>query len=123
MSDGFYADVSELNTLAIALTTAGPRVGAMAAVAVRKTAHEIEATGKVFAPVDTGYMRSSIGVDMIGDGRSGSIGADIGPTADYSEYVELGTSRMAPQAFMGPAFDRHAWELSPALVSIGATIL
>lgn len=122
MSD-FYADVSELNTLAIDFALAGARVGAKAAIAVRKTAHDIEGTAKVFAPVDTGYMRSTIGVDMIGDGRSASIGADIGPTADYAEYVELGTSRNPPQAFMGPAFDRHAWSLEPALAAIGATAL
>jgi HK97 gp10 family phage protein len=68
-------------------------------------------------------MKGTIGVDMIGDGRSGSIGADIGPTADYSEFVERGTVNMPPQAFMGPAFDRHAWQLAPALAQIGATAL
>ena len=41
--------------------------------------------------------------------------AEIGPTASYGEYVELGTSRMAPHAYLGPAFDRHAGSWADAL--------
>jgi HK97 gp10 family phage protein len=119
----FWADVTELNTLAIALTTAGARVGAQSAMAVRKTAHDVEATGKSFAAVDTGAMRNSIGFDMIGDGRSGAIEAVIGPTVDYGWFQELGTATQPPAAFMGPALDRHGWELVDALGMIGATAL
>ena len=66
-----------------------------------KTAHDIEGTAKQFAVVDTGAMRDSIGVDVY------PLTAVIGPTVSYAPYVEYGTSRMAPYAFMGPALDRH----------------
>jgi hypothetical protein len=34
--------------------------------------------------------------------------AEIGPTASYGIYVELGTSRMRPQPYLGPATEKHA---------------
>lgn len=123
MSDGWAEAIRDLNTLAVDLTAAGARVGARAAMAVRKTAHDIEATSKAFSPVDTGALRSSIGTDVTGDGRSGSIEAEIGPTQSYGYFVEFGTSRQAPQSYMGAAFDRHAHELEDALGQIAGDIL
>ena len=118
------SDFSELNRLAIDLgKAAGGQVGARAARAVRKTAFDIEATAKVFCPVDTGNLRNSISTDIVGDGRFGSVAAEIGPTASYAPFVELGTSRMAPQAFMGPAFDRHAHEFVTAIEEIAGKML
>lgn len=95
-------NLSELNTLAIDLARAPDEVKKRAAVAVRKTALDIETESKLFAPVDTGNLRNSISTTITDDGQS----AEIGPTAEYGVYVELGTSVMAPAAFMGPAFDR-----------------
>ena len=43
----------------------------------------------------------------------------VGPTADYGRFVEYGTSRMAPQAFMGPSFDRNAALYVQACEAIG----
>lgn len=100
-------DVSELNRLAADLEGAGPRVGAQVATVVRTTGYLIQRDGQAFAPVDTGYLRSTIGVDFTGDGRSSDMEAAIGPTASYAVYLEFGTSRMAPHAFMGPALDRN----------------
>jgi HK97 gp10 family phage protein len=77
--------------------------------AVAKTAHDIEATAKRLAPVDTGNLRNSISSDI------GVLSAEIGPTAEYGGYVEEGTSRMAPQPYMGPAADQHFPELDKAL--------
>jgi HK97 gp10 family phage protein len=100
--------VEELNKLAVDLAGAPQRVGVRGAAALRKTAHDIEATGKAFAPVDTGNLRNSITTDFAGDGRSAEMSAEIGPTVSYAPFQEYGTSRIAPRAFMGPAFDRHA---------------
>jgi hypothetical protein len=52
-------------------------------------------------PVDTGNLKSSESVDVDG------LRFEAGPTADYGEYVELGTSRMAAEPYAGPAFDQE----------------
>lgn len=121
-------DLSELNTLAVDLHQAGQRAGAQASAALRKTTLDIEATAKAFVPVDTGNLKSSIGHDFTGDGRSGVMEAEIGPTADYGAHVEYGvvgsaTGDHAPAAYMGPAVDRHGWQLVAALGQIGGDVL
>lgn len=118
MADGFDIDLRELNQLAVALTKTGGQVGRRASVALHKTAFDVEATAKEFAPVDTGALMNSIGTDFYGDGRFESMSAEIGPTVDYGAYVEWGTSTHAPQAFMGPALDRHGWELEAAIADL-----
>lgn len=110
MADGF--DVSALNALTLevgALTETGLR---LAGVALAKTAADIEADAKAFVPVDTGNLRASISRTVDG------LTAEIGPTANYGAYVEFGTSRQAPAAYMGPAFDRHAGQLEQALARL-----
>lgn len=121
--DQFYLDMAELNTVAVDLATAAGSVGARASLVVRKTAQDIEATAKQFAPVDTGNLKASIGTDVTGDGRFGAIEAEIGPTASYGGFVEWGTSRHAPQAFMGPALDRHSGDFVKALEQLGGDVL
>lgn len=100
--------VEELNTVEQAFARAGGRIGEKGARVVRAAALRVEATAKLFCPVDTGHLQSTIGVDYHGDGRSGAMEAAIGPTASYGGFVEFGTSRMAPHAYMGPALDRVA---------------
>lgn len=77
---------------------------ARASVVVRKAAFDTEADAKRLAPVDTGMLRSSITTHVAGDGLTAGVVA----TASYAPFVEGGTSRMAPQPFMGPATDRNA---------------
>lgn len=101
-------DASELRKLAADLGAGSRKVGPMAQVVVRKTVLDIEATAKVLAPVDTGNLKGSIGhSDLRTVGQSGTLEAEVGPTANYGRFVELGTSRMAPQPYLGPAADRH----------------
>lgn len=100
-------DTSELNRLAVDLRQAPAKVGDRARTVMRKTALDIEADGKRFAPVDTGNLRNSIGhSDLRTLTQTGTLEVEIGPTASYGAFVEFGTSRMAPHAYMGPAFDR-----------------
>lgn len=110
--DVSVSGVGDINTLAVEVR--GLRAGYRAAVVVTKTAHDIEATAKQFVPVDTGATRNSIGVDLSDAGRS----ADIGPQTSYAEFLEFGTSRMAPRAFMGPALDRHTPDFIAALEAV-----
>lgn len=123
MSGDFHIDLSELNRLTVDLERAGGQVGAQASAVVRKTALDVEATAKAFAPVDLGALRNSIGHDITGDGRFGAIEAEIGPTVEYGAYVEFGTSRMAPSAYMGPALDRHSGDFVSALEQLGGDVL
>lgn len=86
--------------------------------AVAKVAHDIEATAKVLAPVDTGNLMGSISATVVG------LSAEIGPTAYYGGYVEEGTSdeegnaRTAPQPYMAPAAEQHFPNLEKALGAI-----
>lgn len=114
-----FIDASGINALAVDLGNAGPVVADLAGMVVRKSLLAIEADAKAFAPVDTGYLRSSIGIDMDDDG----LGGDTGPAASYGAFVELGTSTQAPQAYMGPAFDRHSGNFERALAQIAEEAL
>lgn len=116
-------DTSDLDALAARLGASGLRIGAATAAALRKTAYGIERSAKANAPVDTGALRNSISTSFAGDGRSGAMAAEIGPTVDYGIYVEFGTSRMAGQPFMGPAYDANVPQLEAALGGIAEAIL
>jgi len=120
---GVHIDTTEVRKLAVDLHRAGARVGAKSAQVIRKTARDIEGDSKTLCPVDTGNLKNSISVDFEGDGRFGAMSAEIGPTADYGHYVEDGTSRMSPQPYMGPAFDRRAPIMQTALGKVVEDIL
>ena len=104
--------------LAQELHSAAGRVGADMANVIRKGASDIERDAKINAPVDTGFLRSSISTDYTGDGRTRSMTAEIGPTASYALYVEFGTSRMRAQPYLFPATDRH----EPAILAAMAQV-
>ena len=70
----------------------------LAGAVVQKTAADVEAQAKTFAPVDTGYLRSSIQAQP-----TGALSAIVNCGADYGIYQEYGTSKMAAHPFMVPA--------------------
>lgn len=107
------ADASDLHNFAADLTKASGRAQAMGRQAVAKTAADITADAKKFAPYRTGNLRNSIGHDLRSD--STGVEAEIGPTANYGHYLEHGTSRMAPQPYLGPAFDRRVPSFEKAM--------
>ena len=110
----------ELRRLAADITRAASTTGQRAQAVIRKTAVDIESDAKKLAPVDTGNLKGSIGhSDLRTVGRSGSLSVEIGPTASYGVFLEHGTSRMAPQPFMGPAADRHAPSFEQAMAQLG----
>ena len=70
------------------------------AEAVRNTAIEVNRLAKLFCPVDTGRLRSSIQiVEFNPQAPSAVVGTDV----EYAEYVEFGTSRQSAQPYMRPA--------------------
>lgn len=94
-------DASQLAALAADLTGASDKAKGIAGRVVRKSAADLEAAAKMLAPVDTGNLRASIGTTM-----ASATEAEIGPTANYGIYLEMGTSKMAPRPYMKPATDR-----------------
>ena len=122
MADSLSIEIRGLNEVVADLGRASRDAGPRVAAVVRKTAADIEATSKQFAPVDTGALRNSIGHDFEQDWRSASARAVIGPTVEYARFVEWGTSTQGPQAFMGPALDRHSADFVTALGDVVGTL-
>lgn len=116
-------DTSQVRALASRMQSAGGRVGARASAALRLTAYGIEADAKALAPVDTGNLVNSISTSITGDGRTGTMTVEIGPTAEYGVFQEYGTSTQPGTPFMGPAFDRRAPGYTQALAQIAASEL
>ena len=112
-----HFDTSELRALAGDLKEGAARVESLAPRVVAKTAHDIEADGKIFAPVLTGTLESSISSEVHG------LSAEIGPHTDYEAYVEYGTSKMHAQPYMGPAVEKNAPAFEDALGKVGEKIL
>lgn len=123
MGSVWFDGVEDLNRLSADLQSAGTRAGAAASTVVRRTALAVERDAKAFAPVDTANLRSSISMDLVSDGRSAAVEAVVGPTANYGAYVEFGTSRAAPRAYMGPALDRNAGAFADAIAQLGGDVL
>lgn len=115
---GVKLDTSEVRALGSRIVASTGRVGGQASAALRKTAFAIEADAKVLAPFEFGTLKGSISTTITGDGRFGAMSAEIGPTVEYGVYQELGTSIMAAQPYMGPAFDRNVGGYTEALAKI-----
>ena len=110
-------DVSDLNRLTATIAELSSDLMPKIEIVTRKACADTKRDAQAFCPVDTGNLRASIGYDVTRDGKS--VAGEVGPTASYGGFVEFGTSRMAPHAYMGPAFDRHAGEYVQALTAIG----
>ena len=87
-----------------------------ARTAVERAVASAVRDAKAFAPVDTGALRNSITGEV--HYSAGSTTGEFGPTVHYGEFVEDGTSRMAPRAYIGPAFDRNTPPFVSAMEAI-----
>ncbi|WP_326646682.1 HK97 gp10 family phage protein [Streptosporangium sp. NBC_01755] len=112
-------DFTELARLEVVLDQASERAERMTRLAVKKTGLDVVTGAQALVPVDTGNLKNSIGVDFDAD----ELGFTAEATANYAAYVELGTSRMAPQPYLGPAFDRATASFVKAIESIGGRVL
>lgn len=111
MSSG--VDTSEIRRLAADLRGMATESLPKARAVVQKACADTTRDAQMWAPVDTGFLRSSIGYETRQSGSS--IVGEVGPTAEYGRYVEEGTSRMAPQPYIGPAFDRNSGQFMDAM--------
>lgn len=139
-------DLSEVDALARDLKAAAEKTSELSKAVVAKTGFDTVASAQNAAPVDTGNLKNSIGVDFDADG----LGFEAGPTASYAGVIEYGSAPhvitprtakalywpgaehpvkrvnhpgTAPQPYMGPAFDRAVERFVDAVEIIGGRIL
>lgn len=82
---------------------------------VRKHGAELQKTMQAKADFTHGYAtgttKRSIGLEIEG----GGFVASVGPTTEYSEYLEYGTRFMESQPFIGPALEAQKDKFIAAL--------
>lgn len=108
-------DEREVEKLAADIAVQSMAATKLATVVVAKTAMDVAATAQRLVPVDTSATKNSIGVDTM----PGGLAAEVGPTTHYAYWLEHGTTKMAPHAFMGPALDRHTPDFVQAMEQVG----
>lgn len=108
-----------LNALAADLSAAGDSVAYQAPQVVASSAARLQQVAREKCPKVTHRLERSIYVslDLL------NMSAEIGPSYFVGQFVELGTSKMGPQPFMGPAFDEVAPEFEQALAALGGDVL
>jgi hypothetical protein len=139
-------DASEVHQLADEMRHHADTMPGRTRAVVKKVAFDMQATAQRLVPVDTGLLKSSISVDY------SELGFDLGPTAEYGGYVELGVDHpfeirahpggflafeeggeevfarkvihppMPPQPYLGPAFDLGLPDMERALGSLGVDV-
>lgn len=70
---------------------------------VQNNTSELNRNAQRNAPVDTGFLRRSIVMELANGGYTGKSTAG----AEYAPYLEYGTRFMAKQPFMGPAYRKQ----------------
>ncbi|MCT0038683.1 MULTISPECIES: HK97-gp10 family putative phage morphogenesis protein [Lactococcus] len=70
---------------------------------VKSNTSNMTANMQKLVPVDTGYMKRSIKMELTEGGFSGQ----AGPHTDYSAYVEYGTRFQSAQPFVKPAYNEQ----------------
>ena len=112
-------DASEVDGLIKDLAAAGPKAESLARTVVARTGFDTVAGAQANAPVDTGALKNSIGVDVDEDG----LGFEAGPTVSYAPYVHWGTSRMGPRPFLTTAFEKAVEPLGEVFGQVGKKAL
>lgn len=63
----------------------------------------IETDAKLFCPVDTGRLRSSIHAEPDSNGLGGTVGTNV----EYAETIEFGSRTHRAQPYLFPAFEKN----------------
>ena len=108
--------ITGLNNLIADLGSEATQAVTRARAVVQASASKVKDTAKSLVPEDTGELKASISYST--RMHQGGAEAEIGPTARHGVFVEWGTSKMAPQAFMGPALDRHGAEFEQGIAGV-----
>lgn len=102
----FQINMEKVYRVAADLETASGRVGKVGRAKLGEQADKTLEVQKQMAPVRTGKLRDDLSVEMQGDGRSSSLVAIVGASADpprESFFQENGTSRMPAHPFIAPS--------------------
>lgn len=99
-----------LNNVIADLTTAAATIQVRSNRVTEASARRVEETAKALVPVRSGATRASIHTTMVDDQT-----AEVGPTTKQGFFMEYGTYKDAPQAYLGPALDRHSGDYYIAL--------
>lgn len=102
--------MSDLDGLIAGLGSAGGKLRAQGSRIVRKAGSDAAAIAQGKAPVDTGFHRASIGMDVLGE-----LTVAYGCTTHYGPYLEDGTYKMAPRPHIRPAADAVLPSMTQAL--------
>lgn len=78
------------------------RVEQIAHNALQATGKEMKADAEVHCPVASGHLKSTIFEKMIEP-----LKMQMGATAAYTIYVEMGTSKSPAQPFIRPSYDKN----------------
>lgn len=101
----FSIDTSEVDDLVADLLTVEARVAPPAHAATKAALDRTADTQRRLAPVRTGELRDSVGVDLDSDG----MGGEVGPDAAHTPFVVYGTSTMAGNDFVGASVDADGY--------------
>ena len=96
------ADSIELRILSDAIPALLEQVPELVMQIVEKAASDIVNQAQQAAPVDTGALRASIGMEMTGPAE-----ATVSVGVNYGAYVEYGTVKMAAQPYLTPAVEAN----------------
>ena len=98
MAGGFKIDWHGDEQLTMLIRGAGPKVLEQSGKVVKNNAELVQRFAKVYAPVDTGFLKSQIKTSY-----PEALEAHIDAEAAYSGYQEYGTRFQAGKPFMRPA--------------------
>lgn len=91
--------------------------------ATMKATLDTQRVARERAPVDTGYLRSSIAVTVQPGSSAGALVGEVTAGADYAVWIENGTSRTRPQPYMRPAFEQSRDVWVQMIEQIGGRVL
>lgn len=113
----YRADTAAVARWSADLSKAVAAIKQAAADTTRAAGFAVEAHGKANAPVLTGYLRNSIGVDF--DGTR----AVVGPTASYGPEQEFGSRGRPGRHYMSRAADTVEPQYANALAALGVGLI
>lgn len=70
---------------------------------VKRNGAQLQTKAQKNAPVDSGTLKRSIGLDI----TDGGMTAEVEPSAEYAAYVEYGTRYMDAQPYLKPAYNEQ----------------
>lgn len=112
-------DSSDIRALSQSLGDGATRLESQARALVRGMTIELASRISGAAPVDTGFLRSSVDYTMSNDRLTGI----VGPTAHYAIYLENGTRFMSERPFVNPSADQTEERFYAGMEQIAARIL